>query len=148
MMITDMKEMLITMTNNVECIAAFDRRYLEGSENEKTKVLKMIAHGMQVVSQCFSEDFFHGIGRVDVTIELHSKLKNNLGKLDKFYERVIEEHLIDPMRPPKQGYEDCVDILLRAEKESHLNVDHTKGMMMASYIPLSNNLNLKSRLTL
>ncbi|KAL5998303.1 hypothetical protein ACLOJK_009243 [Asimina triloba] len=78
----------------------------------------------------------HGMDVVDITSGLNSKIKNRLGELDEFYKRVIEEHLIDHMRPPKQGREDCVDILLRVEKESHLTRDHTKGMMMVSYIPL------------
>ncbi|KAL5998309.1 hypothetical protein ACLOJK_009249 [Asimina triloba] len=124
----DLKEILITLTNNVVCTAAFGRSYLEGSAQEKAKLLGMIAEGIYLLSRFFVEDFLPWMWWIDVASGLYAKLEKLFGELDEFYERVIEEHLHTQRQ--KEEHEDFLDILLRDHKDSRLSRDHTKGVMM------------------
>ncbi|KAL5998306.1 hypothetical protein ACLOJK_009246 [Asimina triloba] len=124
----DLKEILITLTNNVLCTAAFGRSYLEGSAREKAKLLAMISEGMYLLSRFFVEDFLPWMWWIDVASGLYAKLEKIFVELDEFYERVIQEHL-HPQRQ-KEEHEDFVDILLRDHEDSRLSRGHTKGVMM------------------
>ncbi|KAL5998310.1 hypothetical protein ACLOJK_009250 [Asimina triloba] len=124
----DLKEILITLTNNVACIAAFGRSYLDGSEQEKKKLMEVIDEGMYVLSRFFIEDFVPWMWWVDVAGGLYAKLEKSFGDLDEFYERVIQDHL-DAMTQETEP-QDFLGIFLRDMKHYNLAREHIKGVMM------------------
>ncbi|XP_058103500.1 cytochrome P450 71A1-like [Magnolia sinica] len=124
----NLKEMLITLTNNIACITAFGKSYEGGSENEKAKMRGVLAEGAYLLNHLFIADFLPWMWWIDAGGGLYAKLRKSFLELDDLYEQIIKDHL-DPKKPTPER-EDFVDVFLRLQKDSRLTRDHLKGVMM------------------
>ncbi|KAG9446573.1 hypothetical protein H6P81_012701 [Aristolochia fimbriata] len=128
----DLSDMLLTFTNHVVLRAAFGKSFDQGAggvEEQKIKLHEALNEERILLTAFFFSDYLPLLGWMDVITGLRGRLKRNFIELDSFYEKIIQEHDLDPDRPaPEQ--EDFVDVLLRLERETNLDRDATKGTLM------------------
>ncbi|XP_058087528.1 cytochrome P450 71A1-like [Magnolia sinica] len=124
----NLSEMLVSLTNNIICKAAFGKSFEGGSKHEQMEFHRAIREAGAMLGGFFIEDFLPLMGWMDVLIGLRGRLERCFLKLDAFYERVIDEHL--RCDGAKLDREDFVHVLLQVQKESSLTKDQMKGILM------------------
>lgn len=135
--VIDLSEMMICLTSTVVCKIAFGRRYDGGNYITCERSFQDILIDAQemFVSFCFA-DYFPFLGWVDKLTGMSSRLYKVFMELDRFYEKIIEEHLKSVRVEDDQ--EDLVDVLLDLQRESSLSInitmDHIKGILMNVFI--------------
>ncbi|XP_061363142.1 cytochrome P450 83B1-like [Gastrolobium bilobum] len=129
--VTNLSELLISLSNSIICRIAFGRRYVdEGSETKRFHRLLSEFEAMMVTF--FVSDYIPFMGWIDELTGLNARLERIFKEFDKFYQEVIDEHL-DPNTQRTEEH-DIVDVLLQLKKQSSFSIDltyeHIKGVLM------------------
>ncbi|KAJ8620026.1 hypothetical protein MRB53_028555 [Persea americana] len=121
----NLSDLLVTLTSNIICRAAFGKSYIGGAE--KSDFHKVFEETEAVLVAFFFSDFIPQLGWIDKLTGLKARLEKNFFDLDAFHERVIDEHL-DPKRP-RLEHQDFVDVLIQVQEDHNLTRDHIKGVL-------------------
>lgn len=132
--ITNLSEMLISLTSRMICRVAFSKRY-DDEGPERSRFQKIIGEVQAVLGSFYFSDYFPLMGWVDELTGSIARAKKTLNELDLFYQEIIDERL-DPNRPqPEQG--DIVHALLQLQKNRLCKIDltceHIKAVLMVIY---------------
>ncbi|XP_059641239.1 cytochrome P450 71A9-like [Cornus florida] len=132
----NLSELALLLSNNVVCRAAFSRKSDEKGENGKNKFDEILHETQDLLGGFCVADFFPWMGWFNKFSGLEERVEKNFNKLDRFYDKVLEEHL-DPKRP-KPEHEDLVDVLLRVQKDPsqviRLNDEQIKAVITDMFI--------------
>lgn len=127
----NLSELTLLLANNVICRVAFGKKYDGGGHYGAGGFHGMLHETQNLLGGFCVADFFPWMDWFNKFNGLETRLEKNFRELDKFYDKVIEEHL-DPKRP-KPEREDLVDVLLRVQKDSSqaiaLNNEQIKGVI-------------------
>ncbi|XP_028765916.1 cytochrome P450 83B1-like [Neltuma alba] len=129
--VTNLNELLMSVTSTLICRAAFGRSYEEEGV-ERSRFHGMLNELQAMMGSFFLSDYIHFTGWIDSLRGLTSRLEKNYKELDAFYKKVIDDHL-DPQRHKPQE-ENIIDVLLHLKKQRwfsfHLTLDHIKALLM------------------
>ncbi|XVE56690.1 hypothetical protein DITRI_Ditri04bG0030900 [Diplodiscus trichospermus] len=122
----------IRLTTNIVCHVAFGKRYDDGG-NGGTSRFDALTHETQLLLGKFPiSDYFPWLRWLNKFNGLEARLEKNFRELDKFYDEIIEDHLVHT-RPKGNHEEDIVDVLLRIQKDPSqgiaLNNQQTKAVL-------------------
>jgi cytochrome P450 len=125
----NLTEMFITTSNNISSRCILGRKFEE--ENGKSKFGEL-SRRIMVLFVAFSfGDFFPSFGWIDVLTGLIPSLKAISRELDALFDRVIEEHKTQNSDDDQPNKLDFVEILLRLQKNSMLDIELTKDNLKA-----------------
>jgi hypothetical protein len=125
----NLTEMFITTSNNISSRCILGRKFEE--ENGKSKFGEL-SRRIMVLFVAFSfGDFFPSFGWIDVLTGLILSLKAISRELDALFDRVIEEHKTQNSDDDQLNKLDFVEILLRLQKNSMLDIELTKDNLKA-----------------
>ncbi|XXG79877.1 hypothetical protein AAC387_Pa09g0851 [Persea americana] len=122
----NLSDLLLTLTSNIICRAAFGKCYIGGAE--KTDFHRISLETQALFVAFFVGDFIPWLGWIDTLTGQRARLEKNFFELDAFYDKVIDEHM-DPGRP-KSEHEDFIDVMIKVQKDLNLTRDHIKGVLM------------------
>ncbi|KAK2974661.1 hypothetical protein RJ640_030269 [Escallonia rubra] len=133
----NLSEMTLLLANNVICRVAFGTKSDIGLHNTgKSKVHDILHEAQCLLGEVNIADFFPWMWWLNKLNGLDARLGKNFKELDRFYDKVIEEHL-DPTRP-KPMHEDLVDVLLRVQKDPSKAIsfsnEQIKGVLTDMFI--------------
>ncbi|KAH0651158.1 hypothetical protein KY285_031275 [Solanum tuberosum] len=120
--ITNLSNILISLTSTIICRVAFGIRYDEEA-HEKKRFDEVLAEAEALLGSFFVSDFFPSLNWIDKLTGLKNRLDKNFKDLDEFYKELIEQHL-NPDRP-KSMEGDILDLLLQLKKEKSTPIDLT-----------------------
>ncbi|PIN04571.1 hypothetical protein CDL12_22893 [Handroanthus impetiginosus] len=130
----NLTETLTFLTSTTICRVAFGKRYEPGS-GESREFNQIIREFQTALSVFYFTDYFPWLGWVDKLTGKIDHLENICKKWDRFYQQLIDEHLL-PDRP-KSMYGDVVDILLQLREEKSVSfdlpLDHIKAVLVDVY---------------
>ncbi|KAL2337548.1 hypothetical protein Fmac_011994 [Flemingia macrophylla] len=131
--VTNLNEVLISLTSAIICRTAFGRRY----KDEGTEMSRF--HGL--LSECeamlgvlFVSDCIPFLGWIDKLMGMHARLEKSFKELDQFSQAVVDEHM-DPNRKTSQE-EDIIDVLLQLKKQRSFSIDLTNDNIKAVFVDL------------
>ncbi|KAK9152020.1 hypothetical protein Syun_010329 [Stephania yunnanensis] len=133
----NLTEELFSLTTRVICRAAFGKSY-HGKEFDRGKFLEVVFEAMAIMGSFSASDFFPSswaASAVDVITGLKGRLERCFLSFDKFYQRVIDEHLERAESEGERGQEeDIIDALLGIMRDQsspiHITADHIKALLM------------------
>ncbi|CAJ1949728.1 unnamed protein product [Sphenostylis stenocarpa] len=129
--VTNLNEVLISLTSGIICRTAFGRRY-EDEGTERSRFQGLLNECEAMMGVLFVSDYVPFLGWVDKLRGLNTRLEKCFKELDKFSQEVIDEHM-DPSRKTTEE-EDIIDVLLQIKKErsfsSDLTVENIKAVFM------------------
>ncbi|KAK7349661.1 hypothetical protein VNO77_07203 [Canavalia gladiata] len=129
--VTNLNEVLMSLTNTIICRIAFGRRY-EDEGTERSRFHGLLNECQAMLGTLFVSDYIPFLGWIDRLRGLHGRLERIFKQLDEFYQEVIDEHM-DPNRNTPQE-EDIIDVLLQLKKQrlftEDLTIDHIKAVFM------------------
>ncbi|KAL2337557.1 hypothetical protein Fmac_012003 [Flemingia macrophylla] len=129
--VTNLSELLISLTSTIICRIAFGRRY-EEEGSERSRFHGLLSELEVLMATFFVSDYIPFTGWIDKLRGLHARLERNFKELDEFYQEVIDDHM-DPNKRHTQE-KDIVDVLLQLKNDHslpiHLTFDHIKGLLM------------------
>ncbi|XP_060205149.1 6,7,8-trihydroxycoumarin synthase-like [Lycium barbarum] len=129
--ITNLSNIVISLTSTIICRVAFGIRYDEEAL-ERRRFDEVLAMTQEMMAGFFVSDYFPFSSWFDKLSGNITKLEKNFKELDEFYEELIEQHL-DPNRP-KSMEGDILDLLLQLKKEQStpidLTLDNIKAILM------------------
>ncbi|TKY63679.1 cytochrome P450 family 71 protein [Spatholobus suberectus] len=129
--VTNLSELLISLSSAVICRIAFGRRY-EDEGSERSRFHELLDELQAMMGTFFISDYIPFTGWIDRPRGFHARLKRNFKEFDKFYQEVIDEHL-DPNRQDTEE-QDMVDVLLQLKNDRSLSIDlsydHIKRVLM------------------
>ncbi|MED6170198.1 hypothetical protein PIB30_028583 [Stylosanthes scabra] len=131
--VTNLNEMLISLSSTIICRIAFGRRY-EDEGVERSKFQDLLNECQAMLAGFFVSDFIPFLGWIDRLNGMHKRLDRIFKKLDKFYQEVIDEHM-DPNRDTSNG-EDIIDALLQLKKHQSLSFDLTIDHIKALFVDI------------
>ncbi|XP_060180446.1 6,7,8-trihydroxycoumarin synthase-like [Lycium barbarum] len=133
--ITNLSNMVISLTSTIICRVAFGIRYDEEA-HEKRRFNELFAVSQEMMAGFFFSDYFPLFGWLDKFCGNISRLEKIFKDLDEFYEELIEQHL-NPNRP-KSMKGDIIDLLLQLRKEQStpidLTLDNIKAILMNIFL--------------
>ncbi|KAI0504312.1 hypothetical protein KFK09_015264 [Dendrobium nobile] len=136
----NLSEMVFALSYNVLCRVVFGDKLGGGAgvyQGRRSWFHGVMAETQNLVAGFCAADFFPGWDWIDGIIGQRDKVEKNFGELNRFYERVIEEHLKTGKETETDDAfdkEDLVDVLLRLQKEAPdggflSTMDYVKGIM-------------------
>ena len=129
--VTNLNEVLISLTCAIICRIAFGRRY-EDEGTERSRFQELLNECEAMLSIFFVSDYVPFLGWIDKLSGLQARLEKSFKELDKFSQEVIEEHMDPNRRTSKE--EDIIDVLLQLKKQrsfsTDLTIDHIKAVFM------------------
>ncbi|KAI3914450.1 hypothetical protein MKX01_017794 [Papaver californicum] len=118
-------EMSIPVINDVICRSAFGRKFGHGGG-----MLRSILHvNTDMLAGAKTADIFPWMSWIHKFDGVDAKIEENFQLLDRFYERVIDDHL-EPQRPCPE-FEDFVDVLLRLQKDPDQRILSSRDQIKA-----------------
>ncbi|CAI9087228.1 OLC1v1021250C2 [Oldenlandia corymbosa var. corymbosa] len=108
----NLSNLVFALSNNVICRVAFGRVY-----DEKSGFHQILHETQELLGGVNIADFFPWLAWINKFNGVNSRLEKNFRDLDRFFDRVIAEHL-DPNRNRSKQEEDIVDVLLRIQGDS------------------------------
>ncbi|XP_009622691.2 cytochrome P450 83B1-like, partial [Nicotiana tomentosiformis] len=129
--ITNLSNIVISLTSTIICRVAFGIRYDEEA-HERRRFDEVLAVTQEMMAGFFVSDYFPFLRWLDKLSGSITRLEKNFKELDEFYEELIEQHL-NPKKP--QSMEgDILDLLLQLRKEQStpidLTLDNIKAILM------------------
>ncbi|MED6170196.1 hypothetical protein PIB30_028582 [Stylosanthes scabra] len=131
--VTNLNEMLTSLTSTIICRIAFGRRY-EDEGVERSRFHDLLNEFQAMLASFFVSDYIPFLGWIDRLNGMHARLDRTFKELDKFYQEVIDEHM-DPNRDTSNG-EDIIDVLLQLKKNQSLSVDFTIDHIKALFMDI------------
>ncbi|XLT47917.1 hypothetical protein HN873_040521 [Arachis hypogaea] len=129
--VTNLNEMIISLTSTIICRIAFGRRY-EDEGVERSRFHDLFNECQAMLGAFFVSDYIPFLGWIDRLNGMHARLNKIFKELDKFYQEVIDEHM-DPNRDSSNG-EDIIDVLLQLKNQRSfsfdLTINHIKALFM------------------
>ncbi|PIN27047.1 Cytochrome P450 CYP2 subfamily [Handroanthus impetiginosus] len=131
----DLSSLAFSLSNNVVSRVAFGTaNYIDRGENNR---FQEILHGIQqLVGEFNLADYFPGMAWINKFNGVDKRLKKYFGDLDRFFDKVIEEHV--DQRSSKSDEEDIIDVLLRIQKDPfetiQLKNEQLKGVLLDVFI--------------
>ncbi|XP_020111902.1 cytochrome P450 71A1-like [Ananas comosus] len=126
----DLSKELIALTSTITCRMAFGRSY----HDVGSRFQAILNETQAMLAGFFIADYLPIIGWADWLTGMRARLEKNFIDLDRFYQRVIDEHL-DTVQQQRGSSEDFVHILLRMQKdENSLTTDQIKAVLMDVFI--------------
>ncbi|XP_020576721.1 cytochrome P450 71A9-like [Phalaenopsis equestris] len=149
--VANLSELTLSLTNSVICRAALGDDFGDGGYSGKggVSVHQLLSETQSLLGGFCAADFFPIMGWVDRLRGFHGRLEKNFEEMDKFFGRIIQEHLIS--REKEEGNEastmdggeehnDFVNVLLRLHKDAVRhggflsNIDHVKAILVEAFI--------------
>ncbi|PIN23067.1 hypothetical protein CDL12_04196 [Handroanthus impetiginosus] len=133
----DLSSLVFSLSNNVVSRVAFSTTNCidRGKNNRFQEILQEI---QQLVGEFNLADYFPGMDWINKFNGVDKRLKKYFGDLDRFFHKVIEEH-VDPRRS-KSDEEDIIDVLLRIRKDPFQTIkikdEQLKGILVVSIVLL------------
>nr|KYP46475.1 Cytochrome P450 83B1 [Cajanus cajan] len=131
--VTNLNEVLISLTSAIICRTAFGRRY-EDEGNERSRFHGLLNECEAMMGVLFVSDYIPFLGWVDKLTGLRTRLEKSFKELDEFSQEVIEEHM-DPNRKSSEE-EDIIDVLLQLKKQRSFSTDLTIDNIKAVFMDL------------
>ncbi|XP_057718880.1 cytochrome P450 83B1-like [Arachis stenosperma] len=146
--VVNLSDTLMFFTNTLICRVAFGKEY--GNEyhvvdeelgcGQRSKLQVLLNEAQALLVEFYFSDHFPMLGWVDWLRGILWRLDKNFKELDKFYERVIFDHM-DSARANKsneQQVKDIIDIFLEMMNDHSLSfdltLDHIKAVLMNIFI--------------
>lgn len=131
----NMSEVLLTLTNDIICKAAFGSKYGKSGDGD-SRFQGILGESQAIILGFGIADFFPYLEWINKVTGFEEKIHKVFRSLDAFFEEVIEEHL-EPTRP-KPEQEDFIDVMLRVQKDTSQGVTlsrlHIKAVIMVSLL--------------
>ncbi|XP_059300532.1 cytochrome P450 71A9-like [Lycium ferocissimum] len=129
----------LTLANNVVCRVAFGKISDErGDDNGEKKIYEILYETQELLGEFNSADYFPKMAWINKINGLDERLEKNFRELDKFYDKVIKDHVNSSSRIKQRDDEDLVDVLLRIQKDPHQGVplhdNHIKGLLADIFV--------------
>ncbi|GMI95202.1 cytochrome P450, family 71, subfamily B, polypeptide 13 [Hibiscus trionum] len=134
----NLSKLSMLLANNVVCRVAFGKKYGGDGEGSGGKSrFDAVMHETQVLlGEFFVSDYFPWMWWVNKFNGVEARVEKCFKELDKFYDEVIEDHLV-PTRS-KLDHEDIVDVLLRLQKDPSqvisINNQQIKGILTDMFL--------------
>ncbi|KAK3225492.1 hypothetical protein Dsin_005354 [Dipteronia sinensis] len=133
----DLSEMLISLTRDLICRAAFGRKYNE-NEGESGRKLKKLLEELGEMLGVFSVgDFIPWLGWLDQVSGLNAKIERVFREFDHFFNVVIDDRMArqdDSSVGLSEDGMDLLDILLQIQKDGtngiHMAKEHIKAILL------------------
>ncbi|KAI3830409.1 hypothetical protein MKX03_033521 [Papaver bracteatum] len=103
----------------------------KGYEAEHNNLHMMLLETQNLLAGFNTADLFPWMSWIHKFDGLDTRLEKNFTQADKFYEKVIDEHINNNNKSSKTGVEDFVDVLLRTQKDPGYSVTLTKDRIKA-----------------
>ncbi|KAF3329719.1 cytochrome P450 71A1-like protein [Carex littledalei] len=127
--VVDLTDEIYALSTNIVCRLAFGRLYQNVGENFHSMLTEVQENFMAF----FFADYLPILGWIDVLTGKQSRLEQIFVRLDRFYQKIIDEH-IDQNKNDPCG-ENFVDSLLRLQHdEKRINFDQIKGVLMNIFV--------------
>lgn len=135
--VVDLSELLITLTFNVVCTAAFGEKIDQRGDGRKLWML--MKETEELLGRFDVGTFTPWLAWINTVSGFNAKVKNIAKENDEFFERILEEHINASIRKKKGGEktkerEDFLDILLGAEEDAiggfHIDRDSIKALIL------------------
>ncbi|XP_026396808.1 cytochrome P450 71A9-like [Papaver somniferum] len=135
----NISEIFLCLINNVVCQVAFGMKYQaeKGYEAGHNHLYVMLLETQNLLAGFNTADLFPWMSWIHKFDGLDTRLDKNFAQADKFYEKVIHEH-INNSNSSKTGVKDFVDVLLRTQKDPSYSItltnDHIKAILMDTFV--------------
>ncbi|KAL8041865.1 hypothetical protein ABFX02_09G011900 [Erythranthe guttata] len=121
------------LSNNVVCRVALGTTGSIDENGNGSVFQDVLGETQHLVGEFNIADYFPGMAWVNRFNGVDKRLEKNFQALDRFLDKVIQEHL-DPLRV-KPDVEDIIDVLLRIQKDPRhtwmaLNHEHIKAVLL------------------
>ncbi|EYU24236.1 hypothetical protein MIMGU_mgv1a006664mg [Erythranthe guttata] len=131
--LVDLSSLAFLLSNNVVCRVALGTMGSVDENGNGSVFQDVLGETQHLVGEFNVADYFPGLAWVNRFNGVDKRLEKNFQALDRFLDRVIQEHL-DPVRI-KPDVEDIIDVLLGIQKDSRhtwmaLNHEHIKGVLL------------------
>ncbi|PIN27046.1 Cytochrome P450 CYP2 subfamily [Handroanthus impetiginosus] len=131
----DLSSLAFSLSNNIVCRVAFgSTNCIDRAESNR---FQEILHEIQQLEGEFNlADYFPGMDWINKFNGVDRRLKKYFEDLDRFFDKVIEEH-VDPRRS-KSDEEDIIDVLLQIQKDPFQTIklkdEQLKGVLMDIFV--------------
>ncbi|PIN23084.1 Cytochrome P450 CYP2 subfamily [Handroanthus impetiginosus] len=131
----DLSSLVFSLSNNVVSRVAFGTtNCIDRDKNNRFQ--EILQEIQQLLGEFNLADYFPGMDWINKFNGVDNRLKKYFGDLDKFFDKVIQEH-VDPRRS-KSDEEDIIDVLLRIQKDPFetikLKDEQLKGVIVDLFI--------------
>ncbi|KAL8041863.1 hypothetical protein ABFX02_09G011800 [Erythranthe guttata] len=131
--LVDLSSLAFLLSNNVVCRVALGTTGSVDENGNGSVFQDVLGETQHLVGEFNIADYFPGLAWVNRFNGVDKRLEKNFQALDRFLDRVIQEHL-DPVRI-KPDDEDIIDVLLRIQKDPRhtwmaLNHEHIKAVLL------------------
>lgn len=139
----NLSELLLLLSNNVVLAVVFGKKGNDGDHQENgirmSKFHGILRETQQLLGMVNIADYFPWMGWFNKLNGVEARLEKNFRELDKFYDKVIEEHLdLKKKRSTSQQREDLVDVLLRLQNDPNRQIrltnEQIKGVLTDMFI--------------
>ncbi|KAL9253882.1 Cytochrome P450 736A117-like protein [Drosera capensis] len=120
----NLREMLITLTNDVVCRAAFGRKYSSNGGGDAVSFNEIFKDFVELISCFHIGDFMPWLGWVSRIKGLQDRVELFVKQFDQFLEGIIEEHLERQKKQKnsddsvkEEKVKDFVDVLIEIESD-------------------------------
>ncbi|CAN0891355.1 Cytochrome P450 736A117 [Linum grandiflorum] len=126
----DLGEMLSAVTNDVVCRVAFGRKYGEGEKGKEFK--KLLEDFGAALGTVNVADFIPWLGWVNRFNGVNEMVESVFARFDKFLDEVVEDHKgrIGLVEGKSEDEKDLVDVLLQIQRESAIDGDTVKAIVL------------------
>jgi len=125
----NLSEMFNATPNNIASRCILEQKFEE--ENGKSKFGQLSRSVMVLFAAFCFRDFFPSLGWIDVLTGIILNMTAAFRGLDAIFDQVIEEHKIEKSDDDQPKRLDFLDILLRLQKNSMLDIELTKNNVKA-----------------
>ncbi|KAL7138867.1 hypothetical protein ABFS83_09G011300 [Erythranthe nasuta] len=131
--LVDLSSLAFLLSNNVVCRVALGTTGSVDENGNGSVFQDVLGETQHLVGEFNIADYFPGLAWVNRFNGVDKRLEKNFQALDRFLDRVIQEHL-DPVRI-KPDVEDIIDVLLGIQKDPRhtwmaLSHEHIKGVLL------------------
>ncbi|XP_059300531.1 cytochrome P450 71A9-like [Lycium ferocissimum] len=134
----NLSALALTLANNVVRRVAFGKVSDERDDNGEKKFYEILYETQELLGEFNVADYFPKMAWINKINGLDKRLEKNFRELDKYYGKVIEDHVNSSRWIKQRDDEDLVDVLLRIQKDSNQDVplpdNHIKGLLADIFI--------------
>ncbi|PWA54029.1 hypothetical protein CTI12_AA428630 [Artemisia annua] len=133
----NLTEIMINVTSTIVMRVGFGKRYEDG--HERREIVRLIGELQAMITDFFVADLWPGLPFASLIDRLTGKtdrLEKCFQDLDSFYQRLIDEHLVNDENTNSHDQEDqdIIDILIQLKKDQvsnpiELTNNHIKAML-------------------